>query len=893
MKRTHYASLIVLCAALATTGCGYFTSTKQRVAEAERLIGQGEQRRALIELRNAVQDEPENPKARQLLAEIVLWLGDAAGAERELKRVPADFEPARRADLALRIDLAAGRATDVLERVGTPADGDATAWMYRGQSLLALGRPAEAQSAFETALAADPQRTAAAVGVIEARAAQGERAEALARARELTRTQPESSLAHFIEGALLGRGTDMRAAGASLERAMKNAPRQLDVRQQVSLLATIVEVQIANHELDKARASADSLGRIAPGSPLAGLVSARVSMAASDYSTAVNELRRIVNSAPQFMRARFMLGVALAAQGNLDQASQELSTVVEQAPENLEARQLLAQLRMRLEDPAGAMRVLVPALETRAGEGDVGQLFEEARREAGGGAQSLALLERSYGESPGNRGLRLQLARAYLSDKAAAKALALLKDLPNPDTASDRLLLAATAQTEGLVPARRKAEQLLNARPADGELALLVAQLRFMTGDADSGRTLLADTVKRSPENGAARLALARLQMAGGQRDAAAATLEAMRAGGANATEARMLLAQLALRRDDAKQADALVAEAIAGTSNVAAARNAAGSLYLSTARYDTAIEHFRAGTVADPTSALLWLNLGRAQLALEQKDAARESLQRALALRRHWLPAEGVLAFLDLQQGHADAALERIASLRRARPGDAEVLVLEAEIHAAQRQFVEAERSLTAAARLRPSADLALKTYQVRLAAERADPMQPLDEWVAQHPDDLSTRVALAEAQMRAGAKARAVQQYEQIVARQPRDVVSLNNLAWLYFELGDRRATDLARRAHALAPNAPAVADTLGWILVQGGQVAEGLKLLETAAGKAPNEGDLQYHYAAALAKAGRAEDAAARLRGLLEGGRPFATRAQAEQLLAGLNKGPPSPR
>jgi hypothetical protein len=73
----------------------------------------------------------------------------------------------------------------------------------------------------------------------------------------------------------------------------------------------------------------------------------------------------------------------------------------------------------------------------------------------------------------------------------------------------------------------------------------------------------------------------------------------------------------------------------------------------------------------------------------------------------------------------------------------------------------------------------------------------------------------------------------------------------------------------------------------------VAEGLKLLETAAGQVPNDGDMQYHYAAALAKAGRPGDAAIRLRALLEGGRPFASRAQAELLLAGLDKGTPSAR
>src|SRR5262249_1520861 len=121
--RCRFLPVLVSVLALSAGGCGYFSSPEQRVAKAEALIAKGEQRSALIELRNALQKKPDLPGARLALAEVVLWLGDPAGAERELKRVPATFEPARHDDLALRIDLAAGRPANVVERVGTPAAG--------------------------------------------------------------------------------------------------------------------------------------------------------------------------------------------------------------------------------------------------------------------------------------------------------------------------------------------------------------------------------------------------------------------------------------------------------------------------------------------------------------------------------------------------------------------------------------------------------------------------------------------------------------------------------------------------------------------------------------------------------------------------------------------------
>jgi predicted Zn-dependent protease len=897
MRPTRLVVLPVLTGLLLLAGCGYFQGPEKRVARAEQYLAQGEHRRALIELRNAIQSEPDLPAARLLLAEIALWFGDAAGAERELKRVTAGYEPARSADLALRIDLAAGRLQDVLERVGTPAAGaPASAWLYRGQALQMLGRWAESEAAFRQALAADPKLLAARAGLVECRAAQGDGAGALALTQAMTGEHPDASLAWFMHGALLARTGAMAEAAEALDRATADAQRQLDIPRQVALYGTLIEVQIANGKHAEARAAADRLTRTAPNTPLASIFSARVAIVTGEYANATGELRRLLNVRPQFARARFLLGVALAAQGNLEQASQELRLVVDQMPENLEARQLLAQLRLRLEDPAGAMLVLVPALEANAEDRGLNLLFEEARLQDDSAGKSLGWLESEYRKSPDNRGLRLQLASAYLGGGQAAKALALLQPLEGAresDVAADRLLLAAIADTQGEAAANRKLEQLLAARPADTALSVLAAQSRLAAGDARGAHELLAAAVRRAPADDSVRLALARVDIARGDRAAAVAGLEALRKGGTRATEARLLLAQLALQRDDAKLADQLIAEAVSGGPNAADTRNTAGAIYLSTGRYDAAAEHFRAGTQADPTDARLWLNLGRAQLALEQFPGARDSLERALKLRRHWLPAEGVMAFLEMQQGHGEAAVARVEALARARPDDPAARVLESEVYAAQRRFAEAERALDTALKLRPSASLAVKAYQLRLASERADATEPLADWLARQPDDAPVRRLMAEAHVRAGARQRAVEQYELLLSREPGDVVALNNLAWLYFELGDRRAAATARRAYELAPDSPAVGDTLGWILVQQGRVADGLPLLEKAAGQVPGDGDMQYRHAAALARSGRNAEAEARLRAVLATVDHFASRQEAEQLLAELGKGPVSAR
>jgi len=53
-----------------------------------------------------------------------------------------------------------------------------------------------------------------------------------------------------------------------------------------------------------------------------------------------------------------------------------------------------------------------------------------------------------------------------------------------------------------------------------------------------------------------------------------------------------------------------------------------------------------------------------------------------------------------------------------------------------------------------------------------------------------------------------------------------------------------ETAKRAYELAPASPPILDTYGWILVEKGQVAEGIKYLEQAAKLSPNAQDIQEH-------------------------------------------------
>ena len=149
-------------------------------------------------------------------------------------------------------------------------------------------------------------------------------------------------------------------------------------------------------------------------------------------------------------------------------------------------------------------------------------------------------------------------------------------------------------------------------------------------------------------------------------------------------------------------------------------------------------------------------------------------------------------------------------------------------------------------------------------------------------------TRRFLAGRLLGSGRYDEAIGHYEALLVEQPEDPLLLNNLAWLYQKTGNPKAREFAQRAYDLAPNQARTIDTLGWILVQEGDVNRGLTLLRFAQSRAPDDPSVKFHIAVALSKLGRTDDAKAQLESVLSGAHDEEIAAEAAALLKELSGG-----
>jgi putative PEP-CTERM system TPR-repeat lipoprotein len=921
------AGILALAVSASLGGCGMFENAESRVNKAERLMAQHDYRGAMIELKNAIESEPQHARARLKLAEVSVALGDPATAEKELRRAfEAGATPEEAARVAADVRLALGQVRELLAQIDSgelPLEEPYKS-EYRGRALLALRDFPAAMEAFRAALQAAPDRLEPRLGVAEVQAASGNSDAALSELESITAAHPNAPAAWLARGTLLMQRGQFEAAREALETAKKNAA-DLVPTQQTMLLSVMTETQLALGDVDAARRSHQQLEQLAPGSALTGLLKAKIAMATQNYSAAVSELQPLVNKVPGFVPGRFLLGAALLAQGNLNQAEQHLARVVHQAPDNIEARKLLAQVRLRLDRPNEAMQVLMPAVGLEQSDTQVDALMSAAYMQQGQTQQALSHLERSVAQNPTDRNLKLELASAYLRNGQERRALELLNGVARQpgDARREALIVTALTVSEGIPAARTQVNKWVKESPDDPALLNFAASFIARQGEIDAARALLAKAAAATPndtatllnwariestqgnfaeaadrlnkalaidpQNASAQLGLAQLAIKRGDFKDAIQRLEELRKRDAKAITPRMELARVYLQQNELTKAQELIRETIAAAPGRADVRSGIGMLYLDANRYEEALAEFREATTLDSRDARHWMNMARAQLALGNRGVARESLQRALTERPDWVPAISALVLLDLQEKKNDAALQRVAELRKSRPKDPAGMTLEGDVYAALGQHAKADAAYSAAAVQGPTQELAVKSYRARHLGKLPDAAKPLEQWLVRSPDDIGARLLLAEAYGVAGQRRKAIEQYELAVAQRPDDVTALNNLAWFYYEAGDARAEQTARRAYEKARSSAAVADTYGWILVQTGKPAEGLSVLQEAVrAEGGEDPEIQYHLAVALARTGDRAAAQARLSQLLNRDGDFASRADARKLLEQLKAG-----
>jgi len=600
-------------------------------------------------------------------------------------------------------------------------------------------------------------------------------------------------------------------------------------------------------------------------------------LAAGAYTEAIVELKNALDSEPKNTRA--LLGVARASLqlGRLDAVDKALADARAAGAPAAETDAVQAELRLA----RGEYDKLRAELD-----GDSLKLSDAARAElrlrlasASGDCATVLTLARAQLAADAKRpGARLLLAEclARRGNFAAARKELDTAVAQDEHDAAAWIAMGRLRQVRG---DRRGAEEALHkaAKNAAGRLSVpqqtmmysALAQLQIERGDVAGLRETRAAVLAVAPGSVVAEYLGANLDLLDGKLEPAAATLQRLVSAEAKFGPARLLLTSALLAQNKLEQARQQLGGLINDLPNSVALKAADQEL----GKIDA----------AKSSTAEYWLHVALVQAALDQPAMARKALESALKIDPKSRAAGIGLAQLELRVGDNTAALARANELAKGAPDDAGIALLLANAQSANGDHDAAVATLEKLYGQSPKNSLAMAIHEERKRASLGNQNAVLEGWLKDHPGDRVIRFALAESLRAAGDNAGAAAEFQTLVEQEPRDVASLNNLAWVYYLLKDKRAVATAKRAYDLAPKVASVADTYGWLLVESGALREGLEVLQpTDAAAGGVQPEIRYHYASALVRSGQKDQARVMLDDLLTNSPEFENREEAEALL-----------
>ncbi|MGH8615515.1 MAG: XrtA/PEP-CTERM system TPR-repeat protein PrsT [Gammaproteobacteria bacterium] len=918
MQRSSGFTAAVVLAVSLMTGCdtGVQLAPQEHLQRARDFYAKGEIAANIIELKNALQQEPDLAEARWLLGKAYLDLGDGAAAADELERARRlGFAQAQHRSLTLRALLLQQKYQEVLDQTGakksqTLSPGEL---QLRGEALLGLSRLREAKEIFDRVLTSQPDSLDAKFGLARIALAEGklDRAEDLIRAA--LKASPDNAQALVLEGERLLRKNAIQAAQEAFRKAI--ADRRYGVLAKIGLARAL----IAQDKLDEGGAVLESLDKQAKNSPLAHYLTAQIAQKKNDDEKARQELRDALRLAPDHPESLLLLASLHFKEGNLEQAEQLLIRFTKKLPSYLPAVKFLAVILMQ----QGRLQAAIDTLQDLAHQGRADPqllaLLGSAYLKRGDVAKGAPLLEQAAQLAPEAADIRTELALSHLATGASEQAISEFESVIKLDKRimrADLLLVLAHLQRKDYNQAMAAAQGLAQKEP-DNPIAYNVMGTALLgKSDTAAARKQWEQALKQDPKFVPAMLNLAALEMREQHPDIAETRYHQVLEHDESSVQALIALAKVAADRGDAEETTKRLEQARERNPTALQPRLILARYYLERKKGPSALsvtEEARTLAPDDPEALLL---LGRSQLATGNAHAAKETLKRLVELQPEWpqahfdlalaygrlaeddlakaalervlklksdfLSAEIALAWLELRAHHSDKALAIADGLVKKHPESPQVHALRGQALSVQGKFKQAVASYEAAFARDRGPLMAINLHAVKLqSGDRAGAYAVLEQWLKEHPNDITVRLQLAGTRQHHGEAAPAIAEYQRVLATQPQNVLALNNLAWLYHEAGDNRALDFAQQAYEQAPKSPLVMDTLGWILVQQGNIERGLELLEKAAYQAPKLGDIRYHLAAALARAGSETRARNELAGLLDSGDTFSGREQAKKL------------
>ncbi|AMK78186.1 MULTISPECIES: XrtA/PEP-CTERM system TPR-repeat protein PrsT [Methylomonas] len=886
---------------------------------------------AIIQLKNALQQNERYVSAHVLLGDIYLQQKSLSAAEVELnlaKQLGAD--PSLIVENLAKLYTYQIRYNDLLKEIDPVRFNTGlrpVLHVYRGNAYLQLNQISEALNEFDIALQIAPNQINAAIGRANALLKRGDIKGADQAAEKAMQSQPNDPGAWFVKGSIKHANMELDDALRFYDKAIELNPDHVDTR--IARAGLLMDLK----QDERARQDLEYLRKTYPFEPKAAYLNAVVLERNNQREAATKELEMaadiITGIKPEYLSAHgptlMLSGLVNYSLQRFDLAAEYLRLYVKQYPEQSGPHKLLASILLQKNEPEQAIDLLRPMQIRNPQDQRLAFLLGRAFMQAGkhdmansmfGKAASLSNdggslqteiglnrlamgqeqvavqdLEAAFKKNPDAIQAGIPLVALYMSRGEPEKALKTAQALHEKASKNFTLLnLLGTAQvnTGQYKQARQSFEKTLELNPNFLAAQINLSKLDVGENKFDQARQRLQTLQQNHPGDIDILIELAKAEQSAGHYEAANDWLSKAKVIDQKSLPTLLALVDLNLKMGKATEATASAQTAETIDKNNPQVIDALARSYLANNNREKALGVFIRMADQARFNVKQLYKAARYQIDAGDYFEAIKTLKKAVLVDENHIPSQIALVEMELNHGKPVFALNRTESLLKQYPKRAFPHQLLGLIADHDKNFSLANNHYQTAFELEPDTTSLMQLYESFKKTSQPDKaFALLEQWIKKHPQDQLPMAAFANELLNNGKFKEAEHYYDTLLKQFPNEPQFLNNLAYVYLNTGNDKALSLAEQAYKLAPDQPSTNDTLGWILVNTGQIEQGLHYLRNAHSLLSQDPEIRYHIAVALNHLQRKDEAKQELEEALKANTGFNGREQAKALLEQLRR------
>ncbi|KXI28518.1 XrtA/PEP-CTERM system TPR-repeat protein PrsT [Paraglaciecola hydrolytica] len=859
---------------LTLSACGQ-KSLEELMLSAEKKVAENEFNSAAIDLKNAVNDNPQNAKARFELGKVYLLASNYSDAEKELVRARELGYPLSETEpLIFKAIFYQNDFDRVL--IKSEALQDAT---LKSNSIINLYiYLSQLKSNSDSASIKLPENVLVADDLLIARSyaefAAGNNDAALQIANSFQNPNEQNLEKNILVGLIHAQQGRFEKAIHSFEEAISIAPNYYFT------YFKLAEVQILANQLDQAEILVKKLLELNPNNVYSNFLMAQVNFKQEKFSQAFSSAEKATQNGIDNTYSNLIAGVSAYKIDRLETAYRHLNKIIGNLPKNHVGRTLLIEVKLRL----GYTNEALELINDFYAEPEImASIYSEVAKQSfskGNISQAKEFFDKSNNLNSENVEGLLQQGFVQLSDNDF-DGIETLKKVIEKDPKSEEawmLLSQAYVQNKEIEKALDTARQYQKINPANGlsleayiylqleqpEKAqpLLTKSLEFDSNLVSSKRFLMLmyakdknfdesaklgkSIIASQPENLQYLIEFMNVMIDKNQEKELENFLTKQIKDSTTEKPVTLNIGLALLFQQQGKLREAI--ELLKPLENPQDIRIsfALGNLYMQTKQYINAAKSFNLIVQTNNKMINAWIQLVEALASSNQYPLALEKSKEALSI----FPNEPTLEFkntrLLLNNNKIDDAKKKIAAYRLENPTSPNLKLLTGELALAERQYDIAVKDLAAFYQSTPSFELAKMLARALQALKRpAEGAIYLEQELLKLPSPFVETHYVAEYTANNDLFDKSAKYYESILEAHPEQFTTLNNYANLLIKMGKyQRAYEVATKALEQNTTSPFVLDTLGWSLFKQDKPMDSFVYIKKANELLPDNIEIQFH-------------------------------------------------